>query len=449
MAQYYGLPSASLRAAAWRRMLEGASGFDVRRLAGGRGGSGMGAAGGLSLQVVCLFPDATTASRAPWRPLVLVLPQVSTSMKLYQGAPLPPAKLPFYYDQVCSAGRMGMLPCCGPPQSEQTLAAVGADGLLAACLCCRSIPGGQPVTGEEAAAGWLAGRSPRGCRRPGARRWAGSWHLAPQHASATWLLRPSTPACRVLADLLVRLVQATAVGLAMQPLSRTEEKLPRHPLLPPLTPNNYETNTSTCWLGVRCGRAGLQAALGALGAGPAAPVAAACGRMEMNAVGRPPRALQDEFRALVDAGGAAHGFSWVNERPEAAEKRAQVGRGGMAGQRVSAGEALQSWKVPGSTVCAAWLPVVDPSMPLALPRMLLPQKWGFVALQPGASLELSLDTRVASSEAATNRLIFSYLASYEGMGVARVECVQVSWECRWCRRLRCCCRRMVTSAVVA
>lgn len=34
MAQFYGLPQASLRAAAWRRMLEGGNGFDVRR---GRG----------------------------------------------------------------------------------------------------------------------------------------------------------------------------------------------------------------------------------------------------------------------------------------------------------------------------------------------------------------------------------------------------------------------------
>lgn len=30
MAQFYGLPVASLRAAAWRKMLEGGSGFDVR-----------------------------------------------------------------------------------------------------------------------------------------------------------------------------------------------------------------------------------------------------------------------------------------------------------------------------------------------------------------------------------------------------------------------------------
>ncbi|PRW56151.1 expressed protein isoform B [Chlorella sorokiniana] len=202
MAQFYGLPAASLRAAAWRRMLAGSNGFDV-----------------------------------------------STSVKLYQGAPLPPDRLPLYYDQI------------------------------------------HP--------------------------WGPTGH-------------------RVLADLLVRLVQSTALSLTLQPLSEADAVPAGRPLPPPLTPGNYETNQSSCWLG-------------------------------------------DNFRLLV--GGTASsgsGFAWVNERPEAAEKKAQ--------------------------------------------------KWGFVATRSGASLEFTIDTRVGSSEDPTNRLILSYLASYEGMGAARVECMQATTD---------------------
>lgn len=60
-------------------------------------------------------------------------------------------------------------------------------------------------------------------------------------------------------------------------------------------------------------------------------------------------------------------------------------------------------------------------------RIPLKQKWGFVATNPGAALEFSVDSRVASSGPRDrNRVVLSYLASYEGMGVGRVECVAVS-----------------------
>ena len=61
---------------------------------------------------------------------------------------------------------------------------------------------------------------------------------------------------------------------------------------------------------------------------------------------------------------------------------------------------------------------------LPCPACLLPQKWGFVATQPDAYLEFSVDTRAAAGPAAQQqRVVLSYLASYQGMGVARVECV--------------------------
>lgn len=55
----------------------------------------------------------------------------------------------------------------------------------------------------------------------------------------------------MLAELLIRTVQATAVGLNIQPLAMAELDPPRERLLPPLQPGNYETNSSSCWLGVR------------------------------------------------------------------------------------------------------------------------------------------------------------------------------------------------------
>lgn len=56
---------------------------------------------------------------------------------------------------------------------------------------------------------------------------------------------------RMLAELLIRTIQGTAVGLSIQPLALSELDPPRERLLPPLQPGNYETNTSSCWLGVR------------------------------------------------------------------------------------------------------------------------------------------------------------------------------------------------------
>lgn len=58
----------------------------------------------------------------------------------------------------------------------------------------------------------------------------------------------------MLAELLIRTVQATAVGLNIQPLAMAELDAPPERLLPPLQPGNYETNTSSCWLGVRACR---------------------------------------------------------------------------------------------------------------------------------------------------------------------------------------------------
>lgn len=84
------------------------------------------------------------------------------------------------------------------------------------------------------------------------------------------------------------------------------------------------------------------------------------------------------------AGGAAQGFAWINERPDATDAKAQ--------------------------------------------------KWGYVATAPGARLEFTIDTRIASSQEDYNRVVLTYLASYDGMGVAHVECTQVSGavhEGRW------------------
>jgi hypothetical protein len=64
----------------------------------------------------------------------------------------------------------------------------------------------------------------------------------------------------MLAELLIRTVQATAVGLDLQPLSPTELDEGAEPLLPPLQPGNYETNSSSCWLGVREGMGRVQQA---------------------------------------------------------------------------------------------------------------------------------------------------------------------------------------------
>ncbi|KAI3436519.1 hypothetical protein D9Q98_005936 [Chlorella vulgaris] len=195
MAQFYGLPMASLRAAAWRNMLSGKNGFDV-----------------------------------------------STSVKLYGKEELPADNYPLYFDQV------------------------------------------HP--------------------------WGPTGH-------------------RMLAELLIRVVQATAAGLDIQPRGQLEAELPREDLVPPMTAGNYETNTSFCWLG-------------------------------------------DDFHGLIDK---AEGFAWINERPEATERKAQ--------------------------------------------------KWGFVATEPDSYLEFAIDSRVASSaEDSRNRVVLSYLASYDSsMGIAGVECV--------------------------
>ena len=52
----------------------------------------------------------------------------------------------------------------------------------------------------------------------------------------------------MLAELLIRMVQATAAGLTIQPLSSRDaaglqgERQQEEQLLPPMTPDNYETN---------------------------------------------------------------------------------------------------------------------------------------------------------------------------------------------------------------
>jgi hypothetical protein len=56
--------------------------------------------------------------------------------------------------------------------------------------------------------------------------------------------------CRLLAELLIRLVQATAVGLTIQPLTGQEMAMAPERLIPPMTTGNYELNSSACWLDV-------------------------------------------------------------------------------------------------------------------------------------------------------------------------------------------------------
>lgn len=111
MAQFYGLPMASLRAAAWRRMLEGGSGFDVRR----------GVGGSRSFFVFCACCAAVHAPLCPAPELRPAFPpgftdrldlltkkaQVASSVKLYEGAPLPEERYPLYYDQVHPWGPTG------------------------------------------------------------------------------------------------------------------------------------------------------------------------------------------------------------------------------------------------------------------------------------------------------------------------------------------------------
>lgn len=76
----------------------------------------------------------------------------------------------------------------------------------------------------------------------------------------------------------------------------------------------------------------------------------------------------------------------------------------------------------GCTACHhTSLPV--PSAPTLRTRPPAVQKWGYVAFEPGSSMEFEIDSRVAGSESETNRVVLSYLASYESMGVARVKCV--------------------------
>lgn len=42
-----------------------------------------------------------------------------------------------------------------------------------------------------------------------------------------------------------------------------------------------------------------------------------------------------------------------------------------------------------------------------------------MAFEPGSWLEFAIDSRVAGSTERTNRVVLSYLASYEAMGIAR------------------------------
>lgn len=171
-----------------------------------------------------------------------------------------------------------------------------------------------------------------------------------------------------MAELLIRLVQATAAGLVVQPppagggqlrAPLRAASLQEETLVPPMTSGNYETNASTCWLVVRTrAEAACVASLDIVRV-----LGSRCG-LTMHACSC--RAVQDAFQGLVDR---AAGFEWVNERPEATERKAQ--------------------------------------------------KWGYVAAAPGATLEFSVDTRVPGSggddkQPPSARIVVSYLASYEG-----------------------------------
>lgn len=146
-------------------------------------------------------------------------------MKLYGAAPLPQDNLPLYYDQIHPWGPTGHR------QDARGAAAGAAAGRTAA---------GRTAAGDAGPLMPSCLPLPCTCR----------FHALP----ARLLIR--TDCClsprRMLADLLVRTVQATAAGLAVQPLGGPELVAAGETLVPPMTAGNYETNTSTCWLGVRC-----------------------------------------------------------------------------------------------------------------------------------------------------------------------------------------------------
>lgn len=130
-------------------------------------------------------------------------------------------------------------------------------------------------------------------------------------------------------------------------------------------------------------------------------------------------ALQDDFHTLVDR---TEGFDWINERPTATEKKAQVRvlvrdsradlvAAGSRAARVPPGNAMPA------TFPAEHAPSANYVRPLTPP--LAAQKWGYVAFEPGSVLEFAIDSRVAGSTETTNRVVLSYLASYEAMGTAK------------------------------
>lgn len=139
---------------------------------------------------------------------------------------------------------------------------------------------------------------------------------------------PVVVLCRMLAELLIRVVQATAAGLDIQPRGQLEAELPREDLVPPMTAGNYETNTSFCWLGVRSGRADKLCLVPVRGqqiCQQATAVGKVLGGLLLYCLSLRPSTsplMQDDFHGLIDK---AEGFAWINERPEATERKAQVG----------------------------------------------------------------------------------------------------------------------------